>query len=671
MQPPAFLQPLFVVFLVALVAAWLLHRVRQPPLVAFLVAGALLGPHGLGLVRDQEAVEGLAEVGAVLLLFTIGLELSLPNLRRLGKIVWGAGPIQLAGTVLTMGIVGLAAGYGLRRGLFFGFLVALSSTVIVLKLLMDRGEMDSPHGRFLVGILILQDLAVVPMMLLVEPLAAGGMEGLLAGGVALGKTAVLGVILILAARFVFPRLLRGIVGTQRKELFIVAVLVLVMGTALASSMAGLSLALGAFLAGLALSESDYGHQAMADVAPFRDAFTALFFVSIGLLFDPGVIVARPFFVLPLMALVLLGKAFWGAAPVLLFGYGARVAAIVGISLAQIGEFSFVLLRQGRQANLIEAETYQAFLAVAILSMIATPLLTEKSHVIGESLGRRSERPRHRVGGRAASGLSSENHAIVLGFGHMGETLARVFNRAKVPFRVLDLNPDRVRRGLDRKLPIEYGDATSDRVLRHAGIEKARAVIVILSDPRATRAAIKLCRQLAPGVFLLARTRYLSEIPELNALGADDVVAEEFETSLEISARALRRLGSPLPWVEAETEQIRDMRHDGFRRFRAEAQAEGVRHALGGTRIEYISIGSDWDAASQSLKTLDLRSSGGGTIVLAVVRDGKPTVTPGGDFVLQVSDHLLLLGTDQSLEAAVEKLRGSGMDPGDAREIELG
>ncbi|MBC8647293.1 MAG: cation:proton antiporter, partial [Thermoanaerobaculia bacterium] len=196
MHAPGFLQPLVLVFLVALLAAWLLHRLKQPPLVGFLVAGAMLGPHGLGLVRDQGAVEALAEVGAVLLLFTVGLELSLPNLRRLGRIVWGAGPIQLGGTIILLGAVGLAAGYGLRRGLFFGFLVALSSTAIVLKLLMDRGEMDSPHGRLLIGILILQDLAVVPMMLLVEPLAQGGREGLIAAAIAMGKTAVMAVLLL-------------------------------------------------------------------------------------------------------------------------------------------------------------------------------------------------------------------------------------------------------------------------------------------------------------------------------------------------------------------------------------------------------------------------------------------------------------------------------------------
>jgi len=670
MHAPDFLQPLVLVFLAALVAAYLLHRVKQPPLVGFLIAGALLGPRGLGLVRDERAVEGLAEVGAVLLLFTVGLELSLPNLRRLGRIVWGAGPLQLGGTILLMGAAGLAAGYGLRRGLFFGFLVALSSTAIVLKLLMDRGEMDSPHGRLLIGILILQDLAVVPMMLLVEPLARGGAEGMVAGGIAMAKTALLGAILLVAARFLVPRLLRGVVATQRKELFIVAVLVLVLGTSLASSLVGLSLALGAFLAGLALSESEYGHQAMADVAPFRDAFSALFFVSIGLLFDARVIAANPVFVLVLMTLVVAGKTFWGGLPAALFGYGIRVATVVGISLAQIGEFSFVLLRQGRQANLIEADTYQAFLAVAILSMIATPLLTEKSHALGEWLGRHVRGAARTLPGGAPFGLPSENHVIVLGFGHMGETLARVFLRAEVPFRVLDLNPERVQRGLDRRLPAEYGDATSDRVLRHAGIERARAVIVVLSDPRATRSAIKLCRQLTAGAFLLARTRYLTEIPELNALGADEVVAEEFETSLEISGRALRRLGFPLPWIESETEGLRQLRHDRFRRFRGpEASAEGVRRALGGTRVEYFSVGQDWDAVGQSLRDLDLRSAGG-AIVLAVVRDGNAEVTPGGDFTLRAGDHLLLLGSEGALEQVVDKLRGTGSEPAAPREIEL-
>jgi CPA2 family monovalent cation:H+ antiporter-2 len=357
--------------------------------------------------------------------------------------------------------------------------------------------MDSPHGRLLIGILILQDLAVVPMMLLVEPLAHGGRGTLAAAAFAMLKTAVMAILLLLVARIVMPRLLRGVVGTQRKELFIVAVLVMVLGTALASSAAGLSLALGAFLAGLVLSESEYGSQAMADVAPFRDVFSAIFFVSIGLLFDPRVIAERPLLVLMLFTVVVAGKAIVGALPVVLFGYGIRVAVIVGISLAQIGEFSFVLLRQGLQANLIEPGVYQAFLAVAILSMVGTPWLTEKSHVLGQRLARAAPSSLRRVHAPRAPEMPVENHAIVLGFGHMGETLARVFSRAGVPFRVFDLNPDRVRRGCERKVPIQYGDVTSDTVLKHAGIERARAVIVVLSDPRATKQAVHLIGSGAP------------------------------------------------------------------------------------------------------------------------------------------------------------------------------
>lgn len=659
METPGFLGPLTLVFLAAVAAAWLLHRVRQPPLIGFLLAGTILGPHGLALVRDVGRVEALAEVGVVLLLFTVGLELSLPNLKRLGRIVWGAGPIQLAGTVALVVGVGLAAGMPFSGGLFFGFLVALSSTAIVLKLLVDRQELDAPHAKLLVGILIFQDLAVVPMMLSIPILSGRGESGLAAAAVSLGKTLLAVVALVVLSRRIVPRILRGVVGTRQKELFIVAVLFLVLAAALATSWAGLSLALGAFIAGLVLSESEYGHQAMADIAPFRDAFNALFFVSIGMLFDPAILAARPAPTLIALALVFAGKSLFGAVPVLLFGYGARVATIVGISLAQIGEFSFVLLKEGQAAGLVAGETYQSFLAVAIVSMIATPLLSGWSHRLAPHLARRVGR-----GAAASPAVSSpgsstprQDHVLVLGFGLTGETLSRVLSRAKVPYRVLDLDPGRVRRGREKGVPIEYGDAANDVVMRRAGIAKARAAIVLLSDPRATRRVVSRCRSLSPGIFLLARTRYLSEVPELSALGADEVVAEEFETSLEIAGRALRRLGFPLPWVEAETDEIRRARHDAFRRFRApEASAEQIHKALGSTRIEFVSLASGWAGAGRSLQDLDLRASGGAS-VLAVVRQGEPTVSPGGDFILREGDQVLLLGSEEAVERSLAMLRG--------------
>ncbi len=558
MQAPEFLGPLALIFLVALGAAFLLHRVGQPPLIGFLLAGALLGPFGLGLLSDVHVVEVLADLGVVLLLFTVGLELSLGNLRRLGKLVWVAGTIQVVVTIALVLAVAAAGGYPLSRGLFFGYLVALSSTAIVLKLLLDRRELDSPHGRSLIGILIFQDLAVVPMLLSIAGLARGGSEGLLPVLLQTGKTVATAGVLLLVARVLIPRFIGALAGTRQKEIFVVAVLFLVLGSALATSWAGLSAALGAFLAGLVLSESEYGHQALADVTAFRDAFNAVFFVSIGMLFNPRVILQEPVLVAVLLGLILIWKTIAGGAAVLAMGYGFRVATVVGLSLAQIGEFSFVLLRQGQAAGLIGSVLYQTFLAAAIITMVATPFLSEASHAVAFRIAR-GDAPRRKGAAPTPEGL-----VLVIGFGHTGETVARVLQRAKAPYRVIDLDPVRVKKAVRKQIPIEYGDSTNDVVLRRNGIEKARAVIILVSDPRATRQTILHCRTLAPKVFLLVRTRYVSDIPGLVAAGADEVIAEEFETSLEIARRAVKRLELPLPWVESETQEIRRIREEGFR-----------------------------------------------------------------------------------------------------------
>ncbi len=655
---PSFLVPLALVFLAALAAAYILNRLRQPPLIGYLLAGVLLGPHGLGFVQDVGTVEALAQVGVVLLLFTVGLELPLSSLRRLGSAVWIAGPIQFCGVTALAAAVAALRGYALNQSIFFGFLVVTCSTVIILQLLVERRELDSPHGKFLVGINVFEDLMVVPMMLFIGPLAARHGIPVLETVLAVGKAAAAVVLVFLAARFVVPRALHAVAATRRKELFLLAVLLLVLGTALATARVGLSLAIGAFLAGLVVSDSDFGHQAMADIAPFRDAFNALFFVSVGMLFDSRILGARPATVAATLALVLVGKAVVAAIPVLLLGYGPRVAAIVGISLAQIGEFAFVILAQGRAANLVSDEVYQVVLAATIISMIATPFLFALGHAVGDRVaGLPIGRPRDVFRAATAPPLAGEGHVLVFGFGHMGETLSRVLARAKVPFRVLDLNPDRVRAGRAKGVPIEYGDTTSASVLKHSGIERARAAIVLLSDPRATRHTLSLCRRLATNIFILARTRYLAEIPALSALGADEVVAEEFETSLEISGRTLRRLGFPLPWVESETDEIRRTREDGFRKFRApDVAAERLEQALGGARIEFVSVGPDWRAIGRTLRELELRASGG-AILLAAVRNGKALVTPGADFVLEAHDQLLLLGADAALERSLEVLRG--------------
>jgi K+:H+ antiporter len=568
MQAPEFVGPLALIFLAALGTAYVLHRLGQPPLIGFLLSGAILGPFGLKLVRDVHVVEILAEIGVVLLLFTVGLELSLGNLRRLGKVVWIGGPIQVAASIALVYAVAAFSGYPASRSLFFSYLVALSSTAIVLKLLMDRRELDAPHAKVLVGILIFQDLAVVPMLLSLPYLAGAGSSGLVPALVAAGKTIATAAALFVAARFAVPRFIGALAGTRQKEIFVVAVLFLVLGSSIATAWAGLSAGLGAFLAGLILSESEYGHQAHADIAAFRDVFNAVFFVSIGMLFDARTVFASAVPVTVLLALILVWKTIAGGAAVFALGYGLRVATVVGLSLAQIGEFSFVLLRQGRVSGLIESAVYQTFLAAAIITMIATPFLSEASHALA-----------FRVAGGSA-GLSrklpplpGENAVLVIGFGHMGETVARVLKRAGVAFRVIDLDPDRVKRGMKKGVPIEYGDSTNDVVLRRNGIESAREAVVLLSDPRATRQTIRHCRSLNPKLFILARARYIAEIPAFSAAGADEVVAEEFETSLQIADRAIQRLGVPRPWLPGQTEEMRLTTAEGFRRFRAPGTPE--------------------------------------------------------------------------------------------------
>ena len=661
MPPTDYLAPLALVFLAALAVAFVLDRLRQPPLIGFLIAGILLGPYGLALVRDLRVVEALAQVGVVLLLFTVGLELSFSSLRRLGRVVWIAGPLQLVGVIALTAALARARGESLSRGVVYGFLVATCSTVILLKLLTDRGELDSPHGRFLVGVNVFGDLAVVPMMLLVRPLSAGGDVPIRPLLLALVKALGTVVLALILARRLVPRFLAAVARTRQKELFTVAVLLLVFGTALATSAAGLSLALGAFLAGLVVSESEFGHQAVAEIAPFRDAFNALFFVSVGMLFDARILPRAPGLVAGILAIVVVGKAILGGAPALLLGYGPRLAVVVGVSLAQIGEFAFVLLEEARQAGGVDATGYQVVLAATILSMVATPFLFEASHGLALRVtGRLRIVERTAAGGPAAAPaeLPRSGHLVILGFGHTGETLARVLARAKVPYRVLDLNPERVTRGRRLGVPIEFGDAANERALRHAGIEGARAALLLLSDPRATRRVVRLCRDIAPGLFVLARTRYLTEVPELSALGADEVVAEEFETSLEIAGRTLRRLGFPLPWVEAETDEIRRARHDAFGRFRApEAPPEQVARALGGTRVDVVALGPGWAADGRSLAELALSSYG--ATVLAVVRDGEATVSPAGAFRLRDGDQVLLLGAETAVEKGIAVLKGAG------------
>ena len=518
---------LLVIFSVSIAVVFIFHQFRLPSIAGFLVAGALIGPHGLNLIADIGTVQVLAEIGVVLLLFTIGIEFSLVQLASLRRLFFVAGPIQVGSVLLIAWFGAMSVGLTWQEGIFWGFLISLSSTAIVLKALANRGDSDSIHGRTIIGILIFQDLAVVPMMLLTPILASRG-EGTAGSIFYTWAQSILVVGLIIAAAwYAVPKLLEHIVRSRSRELFLLTIIVLCLGIAWLTSLGGLSLALGAFIAGLVISESEYSHQAMADVLPFRDSFNSLFFVSIGILMNWRVLIDHPVLVVGLLLAILSVKFVTGAAASLAMNIPPRSAFMVGVALAQVGEFSFLLAQQGQESGLLRGNPYQVFLAVSVLSMIVTPFLMQWSPLMARRI-EAVQRLRHWLPTRTeAHVLQTEgrqirlkDHVIIVGYGLNGRNLARVLSETEIPHLALDLDGDTVRRESRHGVPIYYGDATNPNVLRHVRLEDAKVLVVAISDPFITRRAVQVAKLLNPKVRVVVRTRYLRELEELHDIGAD-------------------------------------------------------------------------------------------------------------------------------------------------------
>lgn len=650
---------LLLIYTVSIAVVFLFHQFRLPSIAGFLVAGALIGPHGLNLISDIETVQVLAEIGIVLLLFTIGIEFSLKHLASLRRLLLIAAPIQVGGVIAIALTGGLLAGLQVQQAVFWGFLLSLSSTAIVLKALAASGDSDSPHGRATIGILVFQDLAVVPMILL-TPILASPSDGALSSVLfTLGKSLLVVGCIVAGAWFAVPRLLEHIVRSRSRELFLLTVIVLCLGIAWLTSLGGLSLALGAFIAGLVISESEYSHQAIAEVLPFRDSFNSLFFVSIGILMDWHILLEYPIMVVGLLILVLLVKFVAGAIAVLAASLPPRAAVMTGIALAQVGEFSFILAQVGQDNNLLSGTPYQIFLAVSVCSMIITPFLMQLS----PHLGRRVEaiqRLRHWLPGQTSAHvlevegrhLRIKDHVIIVGYGLNGRNLARVLGETEVPYIALDLDGDTVRREAAHGLPLFYGDATNPNVLRHVKIEDARVLVIAISDPFMARRAVQVARSLNSKIHIVVRTRYLRELEELHQLGADDVVPEEFETSIEIFALVLRTYNMPQEFVMRKAEQVR---REGYALLRRSELPELAHHLRGGTladvEVETCRIEEHSPAVGQTLLQLALRPKTGASII-ALTRGGVTESNPSEKTKLLVGDIVVLLGSRDELQRAM-------------------
>lgn len=632
----------------------LLQKLKLPSILGFLLTGILIGPHAMGLIRDVEGIEFISEIGVILLLFVIGMELSIKQLTSIKNTVFIGGALQVGLTVLVSGTIYYALGKPLNESVFVGFLFSLSSTAIVLKVLQDRNELGAPHGRNALAILIFQDIIVVPMMLF-TPIMAGQSENVGQSVLLLiAKTAVVIVITILSARYLVPRLMHQIAKTGSKELFLIATITICFAVAFLTAEAGLSLALGAFLAGLIISESEYSHQATSIILPFRELFTSFFFVSVGMLLDLRFFGENVGLILLLVLAVFIIKSLLAATAVAVLRYPPRTVILTGLSLFQVGEFAFILSKVGIKYDLLAPETNQYFLAISIVSMLLTPFVIILSERI--ALGMLQWKPLHQLQNSAPAptqetqeaaipllaGTELHNHLVIIGYGINGRNVARAATFSKIPFVVIELNADTVIEERPKGVPILYGDASEPHILQAVHLTHARVVVVAISDAMATRNIIREVRHLSQTVHLIVRTRYVKEIDELLALGADDVIPEEFETSIEIFSRTLHQFLVPDDDIFYFTHMTRN---DNYSLFQNKKQ---MPHNLRPSQLPNFDISclkvltDDRRTIGRAIEELDLRNRFE-INVLGISRNNTLITNIRSDERIQQGDILYLTG----------------------------
>ncbi|MBI5233212.1 MAG: cation:proton antiporter [Deltaproteobacteria bacterium] len=656
MEQSPLLKDLIVIALAAVFVVVLLSRAGLPTIVGLLFTGIIIGPGGLGLVEDMHNVERLAGIGVVLLLFTIGLEFSLTKIFGIRKETVIGGSLQVALTVLAVWIIAMLAGIEAGAALIMGFVAALSSTAISLKLLMDRGEMNSPYGKLSVGILLFQDICVVLMVMVVQGMGQKDPASVfdMAKGLGLAMAAI-GMIVVLAY-YLVPKLFREVVKLRNREVFILTIVLVCFGTAWAASLSGLSLALGAFVAGLIIAESEYSDQIVAEVMPLRDTFISFFFISIGMLVEFRFFIGH----LPLIIAATLAVMFIKTAALAGVGqvlrYPLRLSIIVGLNLAQIGEFSFVIINMAAGNGLIDREFYQTLLSVTIVTMAVTPFVFEHSQRFAYGVALQLGSKDRQYGHHKKVPLS--NHVIILGYGLNGENLARVLKGSAIPFVVLDINDERLRKARQAGHKAYYGDASHPEILKKMSIESAKMVVVAISDPIGTRRAVKTAKELNPAASVVVRTRYIKEVDELFALGANQVIPEEFETSVEIFAIVLKDYRIPANIIQNQIDLIRGenyamLRHPSL----GKERLSRLTAVLEASITDTFYIDSSSPAAGRTLEEIGLRKKSG-TSAIAVIRGGKARTNPHGDFLIETGDVLVLLGSHVELNQAFELLKGN-------------
>ncbi|EKQ67293.1 Kef-type K+ transport system, membrane component [Leptolyngbyaceae cyanobacterium JSC-12] len=653
----------------AAIGGLLAALLRQPILLGYLIAGMVVGPTGLGLIKELVQVETLAQFGVAFLLFALGVEFSFSELNKVKGISLGGGGLQISLTILIASLVSLGMGWvtSLAQGVFLGAILSLSSTAVVLKCLMERNETGTPHGQVLLGMLVVQDLALGLMLAVLPALDKPVEEIGLAVGWALIQTGLFALGAIAAGIWIIPRLLRVIARTESRELFLLCVVALGLAIALLTEHLGLSIEMGAFVAGLMISEVEYSDQTLTYVEPLRDIFASLFFAAIGMLIDPMFLWKNLELILGLVSLVFIGKFLIVTPLVRFFGYPLKTALVAGLGLAQIGEFSFVLASEGQALGLVSRRVYLLILGTTAVTLVITPFVLRlipqlfawaESIPWLKSLLEGSDLPLE-----ISESAALEQHVVVCGYGRVGHNIVRLLRDHNYPVLVIDQSERRIQELREAGIPYIYGNAASLHVLEKAGVNVAKGIAIALPDPISTRLCVKRSLELAPDLDIVVRANQDKDIELLYQLGAREVVQPEFEASLELSAHLLTGLGLPLPVIQREVQQIRSARYQELRSERPSHQiSRELKEAAQDIGNRWYPLPQDSPLVGMSLEETNLRRLTGVSLMAIQRADGEEMDYPDAKTSLQEGDRLLIVGQPEEIAAFDELAKGKAAVP---------
>jgi len=648
------LEEITVIATVSVIVTLLLGRLKLPVVAGLVLSGALVGPKALSLAHDPEAIEVIAEVGVIFLLFTIGLEFSLSRLKNIFRQVALGGLLQVGVTTLVTSLICLSMDLSVPEAIVYGFVFALSSTALVLRTLGERGELDAPHGRFIVGTLIFQDLCIVPMVLIV-PLLINGLdkpETWQAIMFALAKATLVVVLLFAVSRKVIPHLFRWVNASRSNEVFILTVLCLCIGTAYLTSLTGLSLALGAFLAGMIVADTDFRHRAMGDILPLRDVFVSFFFVSLGMFFDFQLLAEKPLEVGLLLLAFIGGKGLIAILAASFMRFPPRAAWLAGVGLAQFGEFGFIILQLAIQEGVVIESEIGTLLNAGILSMFLTPLLVYKAPHF--TAGERALDPLAKLlRARSAEELEDRtvghsDHVVVIGYGLAGRLLTNSLSRLKIEAVALEMNSDNVELGRKLGDPVYYADATSEEALGHAHVESCRAIVIMINDNQAIERVISTIARMKVKAPVFVRTQYMRGSEKLSHELPVNIVASEVEGGLEILSLVLNQLQIPRNLIIREVDQAREETMHSDREYSSSPLPLEAHAGLKDLKVEKLIVTARSRVAGQSPRNLDLAESTGISI-LAVRRKDSLLVHRLADIIFQPEDLVYCLGSKEDMQ----------------------